>query len=191
VAAVRAVLAFAIGSFLLWPFGIGQSLGLIGLFALFGSPTVLRCLAAPKRRVVLSRGTLTSTGGPWSDETIVLRDIRRIDVVERPSGVIESMVVRSVAGRTIDIAGFESVDEIARRLEEARPSTSIRSWKRRSVDVEGWAIQLFLMALVPPLVLLQLRHPDVAFALTLLVLMTCLAPGDADWRAKARASLRL
>ncbi len=178
----RFVLALCVFLFLRGPLGIGESLWLLVLFAIFKGWRVRQSLAAPNRRLVLSPWMLSSAGGGGSDETIALRDIRRMEVVERPSGAIESLMVRSAAGRTIDIAGFEALDEVVRRLEDARPPTSIRSWKRRSVDSEGLGWRLFLTALVPPLVLLQLRNPGLFLVLLLFVSVICVAVAGIEGR---------
>jgi hypothetical protein len=88
------------------------------------------------------------------------------------------LLVRSDAGRTIDIAGFEALDEVVRRLEDTRPPTSIRSWKRRLVDSDGFGLQLFLTALVPPLMLLQLRNPGLFTVLWLFGVVICVAVAE-------------
>lgn len=82
--------------------------------------------------LTLTSTSLERTGGKLA-EKIKYADIRRIDVHEKPSGKIAYIKVQS-ASTSIDIHGFERLDEIAQCLEENVSDRSLVHRKRHAIE---------------------------------------------------------
>ena len=91
--------------------------------------------------LTLSSESIERTGRKLA-EKIDYKDIRRIDINEKPSGKIAYIKVQSALKKTLYIGGFERMEMIAQHLEHTVSDKGVLHRKRQAVDWNSPLLQI-------------------------------------------------
>jgi hypothetical protein len=112
--------------------------------------------------LTLTDESLERTSGKFT-EKVNYADIQRMEVVEKSSGKIAYIQVRSSSRKTLYINGFEGMEDIVQQLEQRLPDKSQALRKRPAIDWSSSVLQIGIVAVSVIVILLIQRLGQYAY----------------------------